>query len=155
MKTFNSRSMTSMTMMTTLSMNYPLMIVERKWEEFSSCAPWDSFHISDSVLNLSKNGRWAKSLLSCWKFPTRSRRLADKLPCLLQLLEAKPSWGLRMELLLHLLLSPLQHHLGVAIVAAVREQGLAASSVQLNTRLPWQRQQQVLPWEGWALSIFF
>ena len=52
-----------------------------------------------------------------------------------------------MELLLRLLLSLLQHHLGVAIVAAVRGQRLAATSVQLNTRLPWQRQQQVLPWK--------
>ena len=37
--------------------------------------------------------------------------------------------------------------LGVAIVAAVREQGLAATSVQLLTRLPWQRQQPVLHWK--------
>ena len=37
--------------------------------------------------------------------------------------------------------------LGVAIVAAVREQGLAATSVQLHTRLPWQRQQPVLHWK--------
>ena len=83
--------------------------------------------------------KWETSILSCWKFFTRSRRLAEKLPCLLHLLEAKPSWSLKLGPLQRLLLSPLQHHLGVTVVAAVREQGLAATSVQLHTRLPWQR----------------
>ena len=97
------------------------------------------------ILQILKQ-KWETSWPSCWKFSTRSRRLADKQPCLLQLLEARPRWSLRLEPLLSLPMSPLQlpRQLGVAIVNAVREQGLAATSVQLLTRLPWQRHQPVL-----------
>ena len=38
-------------------------------------------------------------------------------------------------------LGQLQLQVGGVNVAAVRKQGLAATSVQLHTRLPWQRQQ--------------
>ena len=62
--------------------------------------------------------KWETSFLSCWKFSTRSRRLADKQPCLLQLLVARPRSSLRLEPLLHLPWCLLHHprQLGVAIV---------------------------------------
>ena len=85
--------------------------------------------------------KWGTSYLSYWKSSTRSRRLVDKLPCLLRLMVARPKLSLRLQPPLLLQLGQLQLQVGGVNVAAVREQGLAATSVQLHTRLPWQRQQ--------------
>ena len=66
---------------------------------------------------------------------------ADKLLCLLRLMLARPRLSLRLQPPLLLQLGQLQHQVGVVIVTAVHEQGLAAFCVQLLTRLPWQKQQ--------------
>ena len=43
--------------------------------------------------------------------------------------------------------------MGGVNVAAVCEQGLAATSVQLHIRLPWLRQPPVLHWVNLAIAL--